>query len=83
MHVVLYSTDRDTTTAADRMYAVSRYYDISSKADRGDIFIVQSKIIISHTPNFIVSQNSLGPGLKKNSSFRLPKRRIRLEETPI
>ncbi len=26
-------------TAADRMCTVARYYDISSKADRGDIFI--------------------------------------------
>ncbi len=29
---------------------VAQYYDISPKADRGDIFL-QSKIILSHTPN--------------------------------
>ncbi len=38
MFVVLYSIWR-TRTAADRMCAVAWYNDISSKADRGDIFI--------------------------------------------
>ncbi len=43
--------DGGARTAADRICAVVRYYDIYSKVDRGDIFIVQrSKIIISHTP---------------------------------
>ncbi len=35
MHVVLY-----IETEEPELYAVARYYDISSKADRGDIFIV-------------------------------------------
>ncbi len=30
-------------TVPDRMWAVARYYDISSKPDRGDIFIVHDQ----------------------------------------
>ncbi len=36
------------------MCAVARYYYMSSKADRGDIFYrPRTKIVISHTPNMI------------------------------
>ncbi len=43
--------DWGARTATERLCAVARYYDISSKADSGDIFNhPQSKIIISHTP---------------------------------
>ncbi len=42
--------DRGARTAADRMWAVARYYDISSKADRGDIFIVHDQKSSYRTP---------------------------------
>ncbi len=44
MYVAQYSIDSVVRrTAADRMCAVARYYDISSKADRGDILIVHDQ----------------------------------------
>ncbi len=42
--------DGGARTAADRMWAVARYYDISSKADRGDIFIVHDQKSSYRTP---------------------------------
>ncbi len=41
---------RGARTVADRMCAVARYYDISSKADRGDIFIVPDQKSSYRTP---------------------------------
>ncbi len=43
MYVALYIEVEASRTAADRMFAVARYYDISSKADRGDIFIIHNQ----------------------------------------
>ncbi len=48
--------DGRTRTAADRMCVVARYYDISSKADLGDIFPWSSsmiKIVTLHTPGSV------------------------------
>ncbi len=42
--------DGGVRTAADKMCAVARYYDISSKADRGDIFIVHDQKSSYSTP---------------------------------
>ncbi len=41
---------RGTRTVTDRRFAVARYYDISPKADRGDIFIVHNQKSSYHTP---------------------------------
>ncbi len=51
MYVALYSKlyDGGARTAADRMCA-ARYYDISSKADRGDIFSVHDQKSSYRTP---------------------------------
>ncbi len=35
--------DGEARTVTDRMCAVARYYDISSKADCGEIFIVRDQ----------------------------------------
>ncbi len=44
MYVAQYSIDSVVRrTAADRMYAVARYYDIYSKADHRDILIVHDQ----------------------------------------
>ncbi len=43
-------TDGGARTAADKMCAVARYYDISSKADRGDIFIIHDQKSSYRTP---------------------------------
>ncbi len=49
--LLVHSDFHSIITAADQMCAVARYNDISSKADRGEIFIVHDqKFIISHTP---------------------------------
>ncbi len=51
MYVVLYSTyRRGARTAADKMCVVARYYDISSKADRRDIFIIHDQKSPCRTP---------------------------------
>ncbi len=42
--------DGDAITVTDRMCAVERYYDISSKADRGVIFIVHDQKSSYRTP---------------------------------
>ncbi len=42
--------DGDARTATERMCAVARYYDISSKADRGDIFIIHDQKSSYRTP---------------------------------
>ncbi len=42
--------DGGARTVPDRMCAVARYYDISSKADRGDIFIVHDQKSSYRTP---------------------------------
>ncbi len=42
-------TNGGARTAVDKMRAVARYYDISSKADRGDIFIVHDQKSSYHT----------------------------------
>ncbi len=47
--VVVY-WDGSTRTAPDRMCAVARYYDISSKADCGDIFIIHDQKSSYRTP---------------------------------
>ncbi len=44
--------DGGARTVTERMCAVGRYYDISSKADLGDIFIV-----LSHTPTLMYVPN--------------------------
>jgi len=43
-------TDGGVRTAADKMCAVARYYDISSKADRGDIFTIHDQKSSYRTP---------------------------------
>ncbi len=43
-------TDGSARTATERMWAVARYYDISSKADRGDIFIIHDQKLSYRTP---------------------------------
>ncbi len=42
--------DGGASTVTDRMCAVARYYDISSKADRGDIFIIHDQKSSYRTP---------------------------------
>ncbi len=42
--------DGGAGTATERMCAVAGYYDISSKADRGDIFIVHDQKSAYRTP---------------------------------
>ncbi len=42
--------DGGTRTTADRICAGARYCDISSKADRGDIFIVHNQKSSYRTP---------------------------------
>ncbi len=68
LYVVLYTVhyikyrDRGARTEPDRMCAVARYYDISSKADRGDIFIVHDQKSSYRTPlqctNFLMATSS-------------------------
>ncbi len=48
--------DGGASTVTDRMCAVGRYYDIYSKADRGDIFIIHDQKSSYRTP--------LGNGVK-------------------
>ncbi len=50
MYVALYSTYRGARTAADKMCAVAQNYNISSKADRGDIFIIHDQKSSYRTP---------------------------------
>ncbi len=58
-------TASGTRTEADRICAVAWYSNISSKADRGDIFIVtRSKIFISHTPTLGRNYRSGAPDHK-------------------
>ncbi len=60
-HYIKYR-DRGARTVPDRMCAVARYYDISSKADRGDIFIVHDQKSSYRTPlqctNFLMATSS-------------------------
>ncbi len=37
LYVVLNTREGDARTATERMWAIARYYNIFSKADRGDI----------------------------------------------
>ncbi len=48
--VVQYIQTAGTRTATERMCAVALYYTISSKADRGDIFIVHDQKSLYRTP---------------------------------
>ncbi len=41
---------RKNCNVTERMFAVARYYDISPKADRGDIFIVHDQKSSYRTP---------------------------------
>ncbi len=53
-------TDGGVRTAADQMCAVARYYDISSKADCGDIFIIhdqKSPLCSSNISYFLSVEN--------------------------
>ncbi len=43
-------TDGGARSATDQMCAVARYYDISSKADRGDIFMIHDQKSSYRTP---------------------------------
>ncbi len=42
--------DGDARTATERMWAIAQYYNIFSKADRGDIFIVHDQKSSYRTP---------------------------------
>ncbi len=51
--IIIYNNKNGLGTArtvTDRMCAVAQYYDISSKADRGDIFIVHNQKSSYRTP---------------------------------
>ncbi len=51
--------DGGARTVIDRMRTVARYYDISSKADRGDIFIVHEQKSSNRTPLVPIYKNKL------------------------
>ncbi len=64
MYVALNSWYGGTRTVTERMFTVAQYYDISPKADRGDISIVHDQkssyhaplVWHSHSPSFSCSK---------------------------